>query len=172
MMPIKDRNLNTGTQLVARYHKQSYSCEVIGGEGGKLRYRIADGREFKSLSGAGMAITSKACNGWTFWSVETATAAHALQLTTNYLLEPQEIVEAAKITLDKGGQPDETSAPTQTPVPTTEGPGPGKKRIFRLPNQKGVPVGKTRWYCHDCGKSFLADPSEIPQYCPQGHKSV
>src|SRR5438105_2349184 len=32
-------------------------------------YRLADGREFKSLSAAGTAITEKACNGWAFWSV-------------------------------------------------------------------------------------------------------
>jgi len=65
-MPIKDRNLKPGTHLVARYHKQSYSCEVVEGEGGKLRYRLADGREFKSPSAVGMAITEHACDGWVF----------------------------------------------------------------------------------------------------------
>ena len=68
-MPINDRNLKTGTKLTARYHKQSYTCEVVEGEGGKLRYRLEDGREFKSPSGAGMAITGHACDGWAFWSV-------------------------------------------------------------------------------------------------------
>ena len=60
---IENRNLKAGTRLVARYHKQSYTCEVVEGEGGKLRYRLEDGREFKSPSAAGTAITGKSCNG-------------------------------------------------------------------------------------------------------------
>ena len=40
-MPIENRNLKPGTKLVGRYHKQTYSCEVVEGEGGKLRYRLA-----------------------------------------------------------------------------------------------------------------------------------
>jgi len=166
-MPIENRNLKPGAHLVGRYHKQTYSCEVVEGEGGKLRYRLADGREFKSPSAAGMAITGHACDGWVFWSVETAIASPAPQPTENSSMETQ---ESAKTTLGKGEQPDKTSAPTQPPVPTTEKPGPAKKRIFRLPNQKGVPEGKVRWYCHDCGKSFLTDSGEILQSCPQGHK--
>lgn len=66
-MPINDRNLKPGTKLAARYHKQSYACEVVEREGSKLSYRLEDGREFKSPSAAGMAITGKACNGWAFW---------------------------------------------------------------------------------------------------------
>jgi hypothetical protein len=36
-----------------------------------LRYRLADGREFKSPAGAGAAIFGKGrtCNGWRFWSI-------------------------------------------------------------------------------------------------------
>ena len=71
-MPIKDRNLKAGDRLSGYYHKQHYSCEVVEGENSKLRYRLADGREFKSPSAAGMAITGKSCNGWAFWSLETA----------------------------------------------------------------------------------------------------
>jgi hypothetical protein len=37
-----------------------------------VHYRLADGKEFKSPSAAGMAITGKSCNGWAFWSLETA----------------------------------------------------------------------------------------------------
>ena len=69
-MPIHDRNLKAGTKLVARYHKQPYKCEVVEVEG-KLRFRLADRREFKSPSAAGMAITGHACDGWMFWSVQT-----------------------------------------------------------------------------------------------------
>src|SRR5512139_4064028 len=73
-MVIKDRNLKVGTKLVGRYHKQTYHCEVVEGEGGKLKYRLEDGRGFKSRSAAGMAITGHACDGWVFWSVDTATS--------------------------------------------------------------------------------------------------
>ena len=155
-MPIEDRNLKPGTHLIGRYHKQSYSCEVVGGEVGKLRYRLADGREFKSLSAAGMTITGSACNGWAFWSVATTEFApsHEVQeeAANQEPVIPAENTEASM-------------------VPETAGLGPAKKRIFRLPNQKGVPEGQVRWYCHDCGKSFLVPTGEMPKTCPAGHQS-
>ena len=67
-MAIQDRNLSVGTKLYARYKGQTHTAEVIEKEGGTA-YRLADGREFKSPSAAGTAITEKACNGWAFWSV-------------------------------------------------------------------------------------------------------
>ena len=70
-MAIENRDLEPGTKLIAKYKKEEYRAEVIGGEEGKVGYKLADGREFKSLSSAGTAITSKACNGWAFWSIET-----------------------------------------------------------------------------------------------------
>ena len=66
-MSIEDRNLKPGTHLVARYKKQEHQATVIEGEEGGLRYRLEDGREFKSPSAAGSAITGHACNGWAFW---------------------------------------------------------------------------------------------------------
>ena len=69
-MPIENRNLPPGTRLVARYKKEEYQATVVEGEEGGLRYRLEDGREFKSLSAAGSAIMDgKACNGWRFWAV-------------------------------------------------------------------------------------------------------
>jgi hypothetical protein len=69
-MPIENRDLHAGTRLVARYKKQEHSATVIEAEGGGLRYRLEDGREFKSLSAAGSAVMGGvACNGWRFWSV-------------------------------------------------------------------------------------------------------
>jgi len=69
-MPIENRDLQVGTRLVARYKKQEHSATVIEAEGGGLRYRLEDGREFKSLSAAGSALMDgKACNGWRFWSL-------------------------------------------------------------------------------------------------------
>ena len=69
-MAIEDRNLSPGTKLAATYKKVGHKAEVIAGDDGKVRYRLDDGREFKSPSSAGTAITGKACNGWTFWHYE------------------------------------------------------------------------------------------------------
>ncbi len=72
-MAIEDRNLKPGTKLWVTYKKKEHRAEVIEGEKeGKVRYRLEDGREFKSPSSLGTAVTGKACNGWTFWSVEEA----------------------------------------------------------------------------------------------------
>lgn len=163
-MPIENRSLKPGTKLIGRYHKQRYSCEVAEGEGGKLRYRLSDGREFKSPSAAGMAITGHACDGWVFWSVETTQAALAADAQKAEAVKepPVETVEA---------QDAEEQKETIGTATTAEEPVPAKKRIFRLPNQKGVPEGQTRWYCHDCGKSFLAAAGQTPKTCPQGHQA-
>jgi hypothetical protein len=66
-MAIADRNLTAGTKLWAHYRDTVHTADVVDVEGG-LRYRLADGRAFKSPSAAGTAITGKACNGWAFWS--------------------------------------------------------------------------------------------------------
>ena len=68
-MAIENRELEAGTKLIARYNREEYRAEVAAGEEGK--YKLADGRELKSPSSAGTAITGKACNGWAFWSIET-----------------------------------------------------------------------------------------------------
>src|SRR3989304_4276295 len=51
-MPIENRNLEPGTKLVGRYKGQTYHAEVVQTEEG-IRYRLGDGREFKSPSSAG-----------------------------------------------------------------------------------------------------------------------
>ncbi len=69
-MSIEDRNLAAGTKLVARYKGKEYTAEVVKTEEG-LRYRLEDGKEFKSPSSAGSAVMGgSACNGWRFWSLE------------------------------------------------------------------------------------------------------
>ena len=74
-MSIENRNLEPGTKLVTRYKGKEYTAEVVKTEEG-LRYRLADGRKFKSLSSAGSAIMGgSACNGWRFWSVAGTEAA-------------------------------------------------------------------------------------------------
>ncbi len=68
-MPIENRELKPGTKLVARYKGKDHSALLVETEQG-LRYRLEDGREFKSPSSAGSAIMGgNACNGWRFWSL-------------------------------------------------------------------------------------------------------
>lgn len=69
-MPLENRDLAAGTRLVARHKKQEHICEVLQTDDG-LRYRLADGTEYKSPSSAGRAVTGGiAVNGWRFWSLE------------------------------------------------------------------------------------------------------
>jgi hypothetical protein len=68
-MPIENRELEVGTRLVAQYKGVDYALEVVQTDEG-LRYRLADGREFRSPSSAGKEVMGGiACNGWRFWSV-------------------------------------------------------------------------------------------------------
>ncbi len=70
-MALSNRNLEPGTVLAARYKKQGYRCEVVAGEDGKPRYRLADGREYGTPSAAASAVMGgTAANGWRFWSLE------------------------------------------------------------------------------------------------------
>ncbi len=67
---IEDRKLKAGTKLVGRHKGKEYRAEVVAGEEGRVRYRLADGREFRTPSAAGSAVMDGvACNGWRFWSV-------------------------------------------------------------------------------------------------------
>lgn len=150
-MAIQDRNLQPGTTLVARYHKIPYTCEVIDGGDGKLRYRLADGKEYKSPSAAGMAITGKACNGWAFWSLEQEAA-------------PAETATEADVDADAEAEPAGDAA--EEPVL------PVSYRIYKTPNQKGVPEGQVRWHCDGCAGSFLAPSGEKPQACPYQHQAA
>ena len=161
-MSIKDRNLKVGTKLIGKYHKEPFICQVIAGEGDKIRYKLEDGREFKSPSAAGMAITGHPCDGWVFWSVAPAenpgnaeaNAESANKETPNANVE-KPVGSAAE---DK----------KETPAPDAEKTG---KTFMRTPNQRGAPEGQTRWFCAECGESFLAPYGEIPTSCPQGHKA-
>jgi hypothetical protein len=65
-------SLTAGTRLVASYRKQQHTAEVVDGEDGKLRFRLADGREFTSPSAAASAVMGGvAANGWRFWSLDS-----------------------------------------------------------------------------------------------------
>ena len=177
-MTIENRNLKPGTRLVGRYHKQQYKCEVIEREGGKLGYRLEDGREFKSPSAAGMAITGHACDGWVFWAVEMSPAPAAPEGET-----ASTRTDAAAASTEVSG--DTTGAPRQASegevieqkpenkwpeMPKPQFPG-GSNPIGRCPNQRGVPEGQIRWYCHECRKSFIAAKGQMPKACPEGHQT-
>lgn len=70
---IEGRKLKPGTKLVAKYKGREHGAKVVVGEEGRVRYRLADGREFASPSGAGSAVMGGvACNGWRFWTVAGA----------------------------------------------------------------------------------------------------
>ena len=138
-MAIEDRNLEPGTKLIAKYKKEEYKAEVIAGEDGKVKYRLADGREFKSPSSAGTAITNKACSGWAFWSVEAGGA-------------PSEAEEP------EGDASEETETGEQTP---TAG-------FRRVPNQKGIEEGEVRLYCDACQKSFTAPVAHLQSSVQKG----
>jgi hypothetical protein len=72
---LRDK-LEPGAVLVAKYKGTEYRAEVVHDAEGKPRYRLADGREFKSPSSAGKAVMGGiACNGWRFWSIDEASIA-------------------------------------------------------------------------------------------------
>lgn len=143
-MPIENRNLRPGTRLVATYKKKTYLAEVVKGEEGKVKYRLQDGQEFKSPSAAGVAITSKACNGWMFWNVE----------------EGVESYPWAEVPDDE--QQAKDSPDLQDPEQA--------KKFKKVPNQKAVPPGQVRYYCNECQESFTAPAEGTPEACPQGHR--
>jgi len=41
--------------------------------------------------------------------------------------------------------------------------------IKRIPNQKGVDEGFTKWHCSACMESFVAEGTTLPAACPKGH---
>ncbi len=66
---LRDK-LEPGTVLSAKYKGTEYRATVVEGDEGKVRYRLEDGREFRSPSAAASALMDgKAANGWRWWSV-------------------------------------------------------------------------------------------------------
>ena len=166
-MPIENRNLTKDTKLTGRYHKQSYSCKVVENAEGKLRYRLEDGREFKSPSAAGMAITGHACDGWVFWSVQTEENTPVPDAENQVQIQPVKETSAP-------AQEEQTVKSTETvkePAQGVDKASSKKTGVFLVPNQKGVPEGQIRWFCRDCGKSFITSAVEIPGICPAKHQT-
>ncbi len=166
-MPIENRNLEPGTKLVATYKKETHRAEVIAGEEGKVLYCLEDAREFKSPSAAGTAITSQACNGWRFWTVDTASPTDTNPETG--ITSTGEGAESESILAEAAESP-EAGKPEQIYVPLEEGTVEAPVAAFRrVPNQKGVDEGQVRLYCDSCQKSFTTPADQPVDTCPEGH---
>ena len=143
-MALENRNLEAGTRLVARYKKEEHTATVVEGEGGGLRYRLEDGREFKSPSAAGSAVMGGvACNGWRFWSLAGEGKAPA----------PKKERKAP--------------APNVERKPKRE---PKTQGFQRLPDEEGAAEGTARFFCDACMEAFEAPVGEEPTTCPKGHQ--
>ena len=144
-MPIENRELTAGTRLVARYKKQEYSATVVEGEEGGLRYRLEDGREFKSPSAAGSAVMGGvACNGWRFWSLAGEGNAPA----------PKK----------------ERKAPAPKAAPKAKKPASKPQGFQRLANGEGAAEGTAKFFCDACMEAFEAPVDSEPTVCPKGHQ--
>ena len=71
-MAIENKDLPSGTKLVAKYKGQQYVCLVKAADSGDgVVFALQGGKTHKSPSSAGMEVMGgKAVNGWRFWTVE------------------------------------------------------------------------------------------------------
>jgi hypothetical protein len=144
-VPIENRDLKPGTRLVARYKKGEYTATVVEAPEGGLRYRLLDGREYKSPSAAGTAVMGGvACNGWRFWSVAGEGNAPA----------PKK----------------ERKAPAPKAAPKAKKPAPKTQGFQRLPNGEGAAEDTVRYFCDACMEAFEAPVDSEPATCPKGHQ--
>lgn len=143
-MTIENRNLWAGAKLVATYKKAEHFCEVLKTDEG-LAFQFKDGKVFKSPSSAGKAITGRvSCDGWKFWSLASEGSAPPTEVVTTETAEPK-----AKA----------TKAVATRVV----------RVIRKMPNQKGVAEGSTKWWCSGCMKAFVTESIELPEQCTEGH---
>ena len=45
-----------------------------------------------------------------------------------------------------------------------------KRLVYRVPNQKGIAEGQSRWFCRACMKGFVIEGGGQPEVCPAGHR--
>ena len=45
-----------------------------------------------------------------------------------------------------------------------------KRLVYRVPNQKGIAEGQSRWFCRACMKGFVIGGGGQPEVCPEGHR--
>jgi Zn finger protein HypA/HybF involved in hydrogenase expression len=142
---VEKGTLAEGAVLTVTYKKAEHRCTVIKTEKG-LEFQLADGKTFGSPSSAGKAITGRvSCDGWKFWSIaEGAMPAPAQS-------------EAVAETAEKPKREPKTAGPKMI------------RNIRKMPNQKGVAEGSTKWWCSACMKGFITESAELPQACPESH---
>ena len=184
-MPIENRNLEPGTKLIATYKKETHHALVVAGEDGKVRYQLVpyDGKEYKSPSSLGTAVTGKSCNGWTFWSVDTSApetggemaAAQEPPAEGNAGQEEQEPEEDAQ-SEDPASEAESLTEEGAEPQSDYVEPDPeftestDRPRFHRVPNQRGVDEGQVRLHCYTCRSSFIVPDDQNPETCPMGHE--
>ena len=67
-------------------------------------------------------------------------------------------VQGAEPTDKEGGERPETQAAKS------------KRLVYRVPNQKGLTEGQSRWFCRACMKGFVIEGDGQPEACPEGHR--
>jgi hypothetical protein len=140
-MAIMDRNLAVGTKLWARYKGEVHTAEVVETEGA-IRYRLADGREFKSPSAAGAAVIGegRTCNGYAFWTVGKPVEKPAKEPKPSRASSVNAVPKPERKARTRTRKP---KAPTEQ-VPT-DGDGHAVPIIERLDDQ---------FECGECGRPF------------------
>jgi hypothetical protein len=157
---------NTWHQAGGHYKKEVYCALVVAGLDGKVLYQLSphDGREFKSPSALGTAVTGKACNGWIFWSVAPDEAQ-----TVETGAVPLETTEASP---EEPGEADSQATSTYSAVGTEFAQPTDQPRFHKVPNQKNVDPGQVRLHCYTCRSSFIVPQDWNPDTCPMGHEPI
>ena len=68
-------------------------------------------------------------------------------------------VQGAEPKAKEGGEKPETQAAKS------------KRLLYRVPNQKGIAEGQSRWFCRACMKGFVIGGDRQPEACPACHRA-
>ncbi len=159
-MVIENRELVGGEEFVARYKGAEHRVLVLGDEATGFGFEVdGDGKIHRSLSAAGSAVMGgPACNGWRFWS-------RAGEL-------PAGRVKAEPKASPKPKADDAADGEASAPRAAKERKPSVMKVIRRIPNQKGVEEGHTKFFCSACMASFVIEGATEPETCPKGHAKL
>ena len=105
-------------------------------------------------------VCSSLLHGWRFWSLANG--------------EPTVRPAKAEKHEMTHGLLTESYAKANAKASHTESPARPRlaRQIKRVPNQKGVEEGKTRWFCSACMAGFQEETRIAPATCPQGHLAM
>lgn len=102
-MTVSKDSIHPGIMLSATYKHATYTCSTYE-TGGKIRFQLPDGRDFKSISGAAGAITNiPTQNGWAFWSVASPDALGATDSHTTTIMVVDPTIKINGRTQPPGG---------------------------------------------------------------------